>query len=80
MSINRRNFLKNTSLSSLALTATTFLTKCESDVNPKASSGGVYMGGHAAPKINNIRAAFIGVGSRGGGHLRFLLDYQELRW
>ena len=71
MSINRRNFLKNTSLSSLALTATTFLTKCESDVNPKASSGGVYMGGHAAPKINNIRAAFIGVGSRGGGHLRF---------
>ena len=71
MSINRRNFLKNTSLSSLALTATTFLTKCESDVNPKASSGGFYMGGHAAPKINNIRAAFIGVGSRGGGHLRF---------
>lgn len=71
MSINRRKFLKNTSLSSLALTATTFLTNCESDVNPKASSGGVYMGGHAAPKLNNIRAAFIGVGSRGGGHLRF---------
>ena len=29
------------------------------------------MGGHAALKLNNIRAAFIGVGSRGGGHLRF---------
>ena len=29
------------------------------------------MGDHAAPKISNIKAAFIGVGSRGGGHLKF---------
>lgn len=30
-----------------------------------------YMGDYAAPKIENIRAAFIGVGARGGYHLSF---------
>ncbi len=33
---------------------------------------GKYMGGFAAPPLPNIRAAFIGVGARGGGHLQFL--------
>ena len=71
MSINRRNFLRKTSLSSLALTATPLFSNCEPDVKQKASSGGVYMGGYNAPKLKNVRAAFIGVGSRGGGHLKF---------
>lgn len=30
-----------------------------------------YMGDHAAPKLETIRAAFIGVGARGGTHLKF---------
>ena len=29
------------------------------------------MGDHAAPKLSKIRAAFIGLGSRGVGHLKF---------
>jgi predicted dehydrogenase len=71
MSINRRNFLKKTSLSTAALAATTLLTNCESEVKSQAPSGGAYMGGFAAPKLSNVKAAFIGVGSRGGGHLKF---------
>ena len=71
MSINRRNFLKKTSLSTAAFAATPLLTNCESEVKPQAPSGGLYMGGHAAPKLSNVKAAFIGVGSRGGGHLKF---------
>ena len=31
----------------------------------------IYMGDHAAPKLETIRAAFIGVGARGGTHLKF---------
>ena len=31
-----------------------------------------YMGDFAAPKLENVRAAFIGVGARGGYHLKFL--------
>ena len=71
MSINRRNFLKKTSLSTAALASVPLLTNCESEVNSQAPSGGLYMGDHAAPKLSKIRAAFIGAGSRGVGHLKF---------
>jgi len=30
-----------------------------------------YMGGFSAPKIAKVRAAFIGVGARGGTHAKF---------
>ena len=71
MSLDRRNFIKKTSLSTAALATASLLTHCEEETGPKASSGGKYMGGFAAPKITKVRAAFIGVGSRGGGHLKF---------
>jgi predicted dehydrogenase len=71
MSINRRNFLKKTSLSTAAFASVPFYSSCESMVKPQPPSGGIYMGDHAAPKISNIKAAFIGVGSRGGAHLEF---------
>jgi hypothetical protein len=29
------------------------------------------MGGYAVPKLETVRAAFIGVGARGGYHMRF---------
>ncbi|MGB2165047.1 MAG: twin-arginine translocation signal domain-containing protein, partial [Flavobacteriaceae bacterium] len=64
MSINRRNFLKKTSLSTAALASVPLLTNCQSEVKSQAPSGGLYMGDHAAPKLSKIRAAFIGVGSR----------------
>ena len=34
------------------------------------SAGAKYMGGFVAPKLETVRCAFIGVGSRGGGHCR----------
>ena len=71
MSINRRNFLKKTSLSTAAFASVPLYSSCESLVKSQTPSGGTYMGDHAAPKISNIKAAFIGVGSRGGGHLKF---------
>ena len=37
-----------------------------------SESEGTYMGDFQAPKLENIRAAFIGVGARGGDHLSFM--------
>ncbi|MEX0313579.1 MAG: Gfo/Idh/MocA family protein [Allomuricauda sp.] len=65
--INRRNFLKKTSLSAAAVTVMPSYLQAESE-RPSQSK---YMGDFAAPKLENVRAAFIGVGARGGGHVRF---------
>ena len=46
-------------------------------MNPKATTNGIYMGGYAAPKIPNLRAAFIGVGARGGDHLKVLASLEN---
>ncbi|MEM9142768.1 MAG: Gfo/Idh/MocA family oxidoreductase [Bacteroidota bacterium] len=68
--LDRRDFIRKTSLAGTALS-----------VAPVAAQGGRhflerpftqrYMGDFAAPKLSTIRAAFIGVGSRGPGHLKF---------
>jgi predicted dehydrogenase len=71
MKLDRRNFIKKTSLTTAALATASLLTNCEEKTGHKTLSGGKYMGGYAAPKISKVRAAFIGVGSRGGGHLKF---------
>ena len=71
MSLNRRNFIKKTSISTAALASVSLLANCDSESKSQATSGGVYMGDHSAPKLNKVRAAFIGVGKRGGYHLRF---------
>ncbi|PCI34718.1 MAG: alpha-N-acetylgalactosaminidase [Flavobacteriaceae bacterium] len=67
MSSNRRDFLKKSSIAGAGLallpgflnantfgSSTTFRSK--------------YMGGFAAPKLDTVRCAFIGVGGRGSGH------------
>jgi predicted dehydrogenase len=70
-STSRRNFLKKSSLTGAALVTGGLLTDCASV--PKAPAReGEYMGDYAAPPIPNLRAAFIGVGARGGYHLKFL--------
>ncbi len=61
---DRRKFIKTTSLSA-AFASTTSLYSSNSRV-----SGQKYMGDFAAPKLKNIKAAFIGVGYRGKGHLK----------
>ena len=66
--INRRNFLKKTSLSSAAIATATALSS--SDQSNKRDQKSVYMGDFRAPKLNNVRVAFIGVGARGTGHAK----------
>jgi predicted dehydrogenase len=68
---SRRNFLKKTSLSGAALVTGGLLTDCATP-NLVPAREGEYMGDYAAPPIPNLRAAFIGVGARGGYHLKFL--------
>ena len=62
--IDRRKFIKTTSLSA-AFASTTSLYSFKS-----RSSDQQYMGDFASPKLQNIKAAFIGVGYRGKGHIK----------
>ncbi len=67
--INRRNFIKKTSLASAAISMTPMMA--QNTAYTERPLAHQYMGGFAAPKIEKIRAAFIGVGARGPGHLKF---------
>lgn len=66
--IDRRHFLKKTSLSAAAVSVMPGYLSAEAEIPFNQT----YMGGFAAPKLENLRAAFIGVGARGGYHLKFL--------
>ena len=69
-SINRRNFIKKTSLSTASLyLASSMACSQEKELNP---SGGIYMGDYQAPKLDKVRIAIIGVGARGTGHAKQL--------
>lgn len=68
--LNRRSFLKKTSLSGVGFAMGGLLTG-RANAAPTRQVGEQYMGGFAAPKIETIRTAFIGVGARGGDHLKF---------
>ena len=65
--INRRKFIKKTSLSTASLYMATALASCE-DGTATRPEGSLYMGGFAAPKLETVRIAIIGVGARGSGH------------
>lgn len=67
--LDRRDFIKKTTLSAAALAV---MSSCNNEKNATPIIEGKYMGDFAAPKIPNIRAAFIGVGNRGGDHLEFM--------
>ncbi len=68
--MNRRKFLRNASLSGGALATGLHSQACKTTQELPMSEG-TYMGDFAAPKMNTIRMAFIGVGNRGGDHMRF---------
>ena len=68
--IDRRQFIKKTTITGAALGAVSVLPSCKT-TQQTATSKGQYMGGYAAPKLETVRAAFIGVGNRGGYHLKF---------
>ena len=65
--LDRRKFIKRTSMSAAAVA----LVPNEFAAMPSRPFQSIYMGDHAAPKLETIRAAFIGVGARGGTHLKF---------
>ncbi|MET2983822.1 Gfo/Idh/MocA family oxidoreductase [Aureibaculum sp. 2308TA14-22] len=71
--INRRNFLRKTSLASAAITMAPMLAK-SSTITSGRPVRQTYMGDFAAPKLEKVRAAFIGVGARGPGHLKFFSE------
>ena len=63
---NRRNFLKTSTLGAVA--ASTLSISCQENISK--SSPGKYMGDFAAKPYDNVKAAFIGLGARGPGHLK----------
>ena len=67
--INRRKFIKNSSLTAATAITSNFISSSYNENIP--ISEGKYMGDFSAPKLNNIRVAFIGVGARGSGHLAY---------
>ncbi len=69
-SIDRRNFIKKTSLSAAGLMASAALPSCSEPLSKRALNA-TYMGNFAAPPLETIRIAVIGVGARGPAHLKF---------
>ena len=71
---NRRSFIKKSGLSAASLYAASNLA-CSEEFE-KSQSGGKYMGDFAAPKLETIRIAVIGVGARGSGHVKQLASIE----
>lgn len=68
--LDRRSFLKKTSLSGAAL-ALGSLWPRSGLAQTERPARAQYLGGFVAPKLETIRAAFIGVGHRGKTHVEF---------
>ncbi|MGB5436538.1 MAG: Gfo/Idh/MocA family oxidoreductase [Maribacter sp.] len=68
--IDRRNFIRKTSLVGAAMAVSPMIGQGNFTL-PERPYGAQYMGDFAAPKLETVRAAFIGVGARGPGHLKF---------
>jgi predicted dehydrogenase len=68
--IDRRNFIRKTSLVGAAMAVSPIIAHGNFSI-PERPYGAQYMGDFAAPKLETIKAAFIGVGARGPGHLKF---------
>src|SRR5690606_15333789 len=68
--LDRRNFIRKTSLAGAALSVAPMMSHA-SNMPSERPYMHQYMGDYAAPKLPTVRAAFIGVGNRGPGHLKF---------
>src|SRR5207253_10159243 len=72
MKNNRRNFLKLTSLTGLGLAGGVmkgFAHETDNGFLSANAADRFNMSGYAAPKIDNVRVGFIGLGQRGPTHL-----------
>jgi predicted dehydrogenase len=68
--IDRRKFIQKTSLSAAAIAAASIIP-VSGQTQKNRDTSAVYMGDFAAPKLETIRIAVIGVGARGPQHLQF---------
>lgn len=73
--MQRRKFLEKIALSTAAIAAGTQLEGRTGTVTERLTEA-QYMGGYAAEPLPMIRAAFIGVGARGGDHLQFFASLE----
>lgn len=62
-------------MSGAAIASSTVLGSCVTTQDVPAPEG-AYMGDFSAPKMETVRAAFIGVGARGPGHARFFSEME----
>ncbi|MCV6630058.1 MAG: Gfo/Idh/MocA family oxidoreductase [Flavobacteriaceae bacterium] len=69
MRSNRRDFIKKASLAGVGLSILPNMLQAQAEKRPMASR---YMGSFAAPQLEKIRIALIGVGARGSGHTKQL--------
>jgi hypothetical protein len=70
----RRSFLKTLGGVGAAITATAGIVNAQGA--PARAAGAKYMGDFAAPKLDTIRIALIGVGARGTGHAQQLASIE----
>ncbi|WP_020538055.1 Gfo/Idh/MocA family protein [Lewinella cohaerens] len=73
--MQRRKFLEKIALSTAAIAAGTQL-EGRTGIASDRLADAQYMGGYAAEPLAMIRAAFIGVGARGGDHLTFFASLE----
>jgi hypothetical protein len=86
MKDNRRNFLKLTSLIGVGLAGGAikgFAKEAATSFPSPGSADNFFadrfnMSGYAAPKIDNVRVGFIGLGQRGPTHLKNMTKLQEV--
>ena len=69
----RRGFLKSLGGLAAAVTAWPAALRGQASAHPRRA-GAQYRGDFAAPKLDRVRVALIGVGARGSGHTRQLAD------
>lgn len=70
--IDRRAFLKSVGAAGATLAVGSLAAKSGAE-NPVPAPQGRSVAGFRAPKLDKVRAAFIGVGARGGGHVSQML-------
>ncbi len=71
----RRGFIKSLGGAAAAMAALPALARGQA-AGPPRKAGAKYMGDFAAPKIEKVRIAIIGVGARGRGHARRLASIE----
>lgn len=71
--VSRRNFLKNSTGLAAGLVAASSTVSTAAPARPAKAQ---YMGDFAAPKLDTVRVAMIGVGARGSGHTKRLANIE----